>query len=93
MYRGKKEQFPNRPLYFLDCEAAPTENSLLTLSPIGLPHPTGICGSEFPLGATGIAALGDGRFLISEPFHAENSYGSRVRCYRFHRETGLFIQI
>ena len=89
VYRGKKEQFPNRPLYFLDCETA-AEDSRLALAPIGLPHPTGIYGSEFPLGATGIVSLGDGRFLISEPFHGEKCYGSRVRCYRFHRETGDF---
>ena len=93
VYPGKKERFPNRPLYFVDCEKAPTEDSLLALAPIGLPHPSGIFGSRFPLGETGIAALGDGRFLISEPFHAEKRFGSRVRCYRFCRETGDFSQI
>ena len=93
VYPGKKERFPNRPLYFVDCEKAPTEDSLLALAPIGLPHPSGIFGSRFPLGETGIAALGDGRFLISEPFHAEKCFGSRVRCYRFCRETGDFSQI
>ena len=93
VYPGKKERFPNRPLYFVDCEKAPTEDSLLALAPIGLPHPSGIFGSRFPLGETGIAALGDGRFLISEPFRAEKRFGSRVRCYRFCRETGDFSQI
>ena len=93
VYPGKKEQFPNRPLYFLDCEKAPSENMLLTLAPVGLPHPSGIFGSRFHLGSTGIASLGDGRFLISEPFHAENGFGSRVRCYRFQKETGDFVQI
>ena len=93
VYRGKKERFPNRPLYFVDCETIPTENSLLTLAPIGLPHPSGIFGSEFGLGSTGIAALGDGRFLISEPFHCEAGFGSRVRCYRFSKEMGSFMQI
>lgn len=102
VYRGKKERFPNRPLYFLDCEKAPIHcrlegleesGSLLSLAPIGLPHPTGIFGSEFPLGATGIASLGDGRFLISEPFRAERGFGSRVRCYRIQINTGLFAQI
>ncbi len=92
VYRGKKEGFPNRPLYFLDCEKGPAENALLSLAPIGLPHPTGIFGSEFPLGSTGIATLGDGRFLISEPFRTDEGFGSRVRSYRFCRQTGDFMQ-
>ena len=94
VYRGKKPQFPNRAMYFIDCSQPPLEGNQLTLAKIGLPHPeTGIYGSEFPLGSTGIASLGDGNFYISEPFENEQGFGSRVQCFRFCPDTGNFILV
>ncbi len=103
VYKGKKERFPNRSLYFIDCEKPPAEaplegldktGGLLTLAPIGHPHPdTGIHGSDFPLGSTGIATLQDGNFYISEPFHNNQGFGSKIRCFRLDKETGDFVGI
>lgn len=100
VYKGKKEQFPNYAMYFIDCTKAPVtgllqgighEGQQLTLANIGQCHEaTGICGCDFPLGSTGIATLGDGRFYISEPWKKENHFGSTVRLYRFDSTTAEF---
>lgn len=100
VYRGKKPQYPNYPMYFIDCTKAPETaalqglghtGQLLSLAPIGKCHaPTGICGSEFPHGSTGIASLGDGSFLISQPFQEGSAFGSAVSAYRFDPQTADF---
>ena len=103
VYRGKKEQYPNYPMYFIDCAAAPAlrllqgiehEGQVLALASIGKKHEsTGICGSEFPLGSTGIASLGDGRFYVSRPFEKDGRFGSEVNLYRFDPKTGEFTLV
>ena len=97
VYRGKKEQFPNYPMFFIDCAVPPKTEPL---KGIGISAPVlsltdfhgsaQICGSEFPLGSTGIAALGDGRFYIAQSFRTEQGYGGTVRLYRFDREKLTF---
>lgn len=69
VYTGKKPQFPNRHMYFIDLSKPAEEKdgrTYLTLAQRGLPHDSGIWGSDFPLGSTGIAALGGGYYYFSE---------------------------
>jgi hypothetical protein len=90
VYPGKKPQYPNYPMYFIDCTQPPRDGQL-TLAPLGECHQaTGICGCRFPLGSTGIATLGDGCFYISTPWEKPGCFGSSVRAYRFHPETAEF---
>lgn len=107
VYTGKKGKFPNFPLFFIDA-AVPAEEQalrgrgeerggLLHLAQLGEEGMGGIFGSRFPLGATGIFSLGDGRFYFSRPMEkeADKTFASRLELYRmvpgsealFHRET------
>lgn len=100
VYRGKKEQFPNYPMYFIDCAKAPVSAPLegighhgqqLSLAKLGICHEaTGICGSQFLYGSTGIASLGEGYFYISHPFQENGSFGTTVKLYRFDPATADF---
>ena len=66
VYKGKKEQFPNRPLYIIDGTSVPKEETLkgvtptetgkvLSLKPAGIPHEaSGVYGWDFPYGSTGL---------------------------------------
>lgn len=76
VYPGKKPEYPNYQLFAVDAAAAPRQQLLegvgetgavLLLKPIGNCHePTGLRGWYFPHGSTGLCALGDGNWLISE---------------------------
>ena len=77
VYRGKKEQYPNYPLFLIDGAAPPAEQPLrgaeprengkvLSLKEAGLLHEaSGIRGWEFPWGQTGMLSLGNGYFYFS----------------------------
>ena len=100
VYRGKKQQYPNYPMYFVDCSKAPVEAALpgighngsqVFLAPIGKYHEnTGIFGCDFPHGSTGLASLGEGVFYISHPFENNGVFGTTVKLYRFDPETTEF---
>ena len=51
---------------------------------------TGITGYNFPHGTTGLCALGNGKYYISEDKKDENGWSSTVRLYEFD-ETLLFV--
>ena len=98
VYRGKKEQFHNYPMFFIDC-AQPPRSELLrgigTTAPVlsltdfrGSNH---LCGSEFPFGSTGIIALGNNLFYISEHYRTEQGYGGVIRLYRLDKTQLTFI--
>ncbi len=103
VYKGKKEQYPNYPMYFIDCSKAPElrqlpgigqEAECLSLASMGECHEaTGICGSRFPHGSTGIASLGNGCFYISQPFYQDGHYGSSVSIFRLDPDSGTFTEI
>jgi len=100
VYRGKKEQYPNYPMYFIDCDKEPVNGVLagigqeghqLSLAQLGIRHEaTGIYGCEFPHGSTGIASLGNGDFYISHPFQENGHYGTTVKLYHFDPNTADF---
>lgn len=103
VYRGKKVEYPNYNMYFIDCTKAPQwkqlsgvghEGLALSLASVGKRHEaTGIYGSDFPHGSTGIASLWDGCFYVSEPFRKAESYGSAVSIYRMDSETAEFTLV
>ena len=76
VYVGKKEQYPNYPMYVIDGGAAPYEDELrgrdgehglvLTLKQEGVMHESsGVAGLSFPWGQTGMYAFGDGLWYFS----------------------------
>lgn len=72
VYRGMKPQYPNYPTYTVFARTPVVKNAAgeeeIFLSDDGILHePTGIRGWKFPLGTTGICALGDGLFYVSDP--------------------------
>ncbi len=81
VYQGKKEQFPNYPMFVIDGKAAPMrkvlsgvepamEGETLTLLKTGLvDEKTGLSGLSYPHGSTGLCSLGDGSFYVSHPGH------------------------
>lgn len=78
VYKGKKEQYPNYPLYTIDGSQKPVMQTLkgfdnkekgkvLKLVPKGILHETSsVYGWQHKWGATGIHSLGNGYFYISE---------------------------
>lgn len=100
VYCGRKPQYPNYPMYFIDCgkEAAETQlqgightGKQIFLAPIGECHGiSGIYGCRFPHGSTGIATLRDGTFYVSHPFQEGSVFGTTVHRYRFDPKTAEF---
>jgi len=81
VYKGSKPEYPNFSLFEIDASMAPVQRKLkgldeagmcLTLKQVSGCKYTETPGWNFPLGATGLYAYGDGRFLISQNFVAKN---------------------
>ena len=87
VYKGFKPKFPNYPLFFLDMKKASQLNDgkeYLELAKIGKKHePTGIYGSEFPYGSTGVISLGDGKFYFSKPSSTPGVWSTEIALYSF----------
>lgn len=88
VYPGKKEAYANYSLFAVDGSVAPvtaaltgveptTEGELLTLRPKAW---------HFPYGATGLFALGDGQYYISEEGRDGREHFTTVRLYRWDGE-------
>ncbi len=94
VYTGQKDSYTNFPMFLIDGTAAPLpseltgrpgeQGKLLTLAKLGETGLQGIPGCNFPLGSTGVWAVGDGRFYFSEPISnpEEKTFASEVRLYR-----------
>ena len=98
VYRGKKEQFSNQPLFMIDGKIPPLplplagrngdKGEVLTLATLGKKDHNGIYGIEFPYGQTGVCALGDGRYYFSHPQkHEDGSFSSTVVQYGINTTT------
>ncbi|MBE6607540.1 MAG: hypothetical protein E7633_03165 [Ruminococcaceae bacterium] len=103
VYCGKKEKFPNYPLYVIDMKKAPAEKELLgqegeigttlSIKEAGFCE-NGIYGYTFPHGSTGIASLGDGYFYISEPGADNGEFFSNIYLYRYTGENEMtFVRV
>ncbi len=98
VYRGKKQQFPNLPMYVADWNAPPvstalrgfgdgTRGDVVPLFRGGLYDAASeVFGWTFPRGSTGMIALGGGLFCFSFDRRSEAGYGSDIRLYKW---TGL----
>ena len=95
VYRGKKPEFPNWPMYVVDGGKAPEQRSLkgysperyglvLSLKDAGELHaPTGLRGYTYEWGQTGLFSLGDGRYYVSYDERAEDGWRTTLRLCRW----------
>ncbi len=103
VYVGKKEQFPNFPMYMIDAMQTPRVEKLcgcdvcgevLSLSRDGIfDEKSSVYGYDFKYGATGIISLGDGYYYFSKPWvdREKGTAGSDVYLYRYDKEKGFII--
>lgn len=73
VYRGSKPQFPNYPMYFIDVRH-PFEEGGKKCFPLcerGEKHESGIRGSKFGYGSTGMISLGGGEYYFSHDGYKE----------------------
>lgn len=103
VYKGEKEDYTNFPMFFIDGAVAPAEAPLagrggetgkvLTLKKLGTEGAHGIWGSHFPLGSTGIFAVGDGTYYFSEPQKdlEEKTFASHVLLHRMEDTETVFV--
>lgn len=100
LYPGKKPEYPNFKLMQIDATAAPVRKPLqglkeegmcLTLKKVGKElHPQSF-GWFFELGATGLYAYGDGRYLICQPMLARNGQCGLIMPFTFDVSNGFVV--
>lgn len=93
VYPGKKEKYPNYSMYVIDASVPAYGEDLesgeqikvLTLLEDGLYHEdSDTYGYDFPYGSTGIQALGNATYYISENKKDKNgNHASNIRLYRY----------
>lgn len=103
VYTGKKEMFPNYPLFFMDATQAPVmgelpgrngEQGLLLTAAHPAPGVSEDGGCWFDLGQTGVYAFGDGRYAFSKHLNRTEENGVRtfasdVVLYRLNPDDNL----
>lgn len=101
VYPGIKPEYPNYSMYALDALRKP---EILPLKGLGgetgetvflknasyTQEASGIPGLNFPYGSTGLCALGNGYYYISEPENTPDGYRTTVRLYEFDEKL-LFV--
>ena len=101
VYKGEKEQFANHSMFFIYCGEEPRLCNLKGIFEEGETLPlaefsrgdSGMGGSDFLHGATGLIALGDGYYYISEGFKQEKGYGGHIRLYQLDAENVDFKEV
>ncbi|MBO5269863.1 MAG: hypothetical protein J6B77_03690 [Clostridia bacterium] len=102
VYKGKKPEYPNRPLYIIDGARAPEmqvlkgcgsdrEEKVLFLKEAGIPHESGVYGWDFPYGSTGLYSFGNGYFYVSQNASVKINGGTKrlqTSVIRLYRFTG-----
>ncbi len=101
VYRGKKPEFPNYPMFIVDGHKAPRNTVLhgaepeMTAETLALAQgeltdaTSGVSGWSFEFGSTGLCSLGNGFFYVSHDGHDENGWFTHVRLYRWMDGKGL----
>ena len=89
VYTGKKESYPNYPLFFIDATSSPREGELLgrsgergLLLTVARPTPavSEAGGCWFGLGQTGVYAFGDGTYAYSVHMNRTEENGVRTQA-------------
>lgn len=82
VYRGKKEKFPNYPMFMIDLENPPVEKDGKKYLPLAKKHlhdeKSGVYGLDFKYGATGMISLGNGMWYFSKDKKTEQGYCSEI---------------
>ena len=106
VYPGRKENFTNYPLFFMDAAAAPVvselagrggEAGLLLAAARPTPAVSNSGGCWFGLGQTGVYAFGDGRYAFSQHMNRVEESGVRTQAsevvlYRLDGTDGTVFQ-
>lgn len=84
VYRGKKPAFPNYDLFAIDGSRAPEGDRLFLLD-----NGTGEAtpGWYYPYGSTGLCALGEGYFYVSQDGRQGEDYDSHLTLCRWDGQT------
>lgn len=87
VYRGKKPQFANPPMFAIDASVQPEREVLAGVYPetaadVLTLDARGTDGYDFERGQTGMASLGDGYFYFSHEGHSDAGQFSTVKLYR-----------
>lgn len=84
VYRGCKPEFPNYPMFFIDLRRQFIDDGRKSfpLCERGETHKSGIRGSYFGYGSTGMIALGGGEYYFSHDGRKDGGYFTEVRLYR-----------
>ena len=98
VYKGKKSEYPNYPLFCIDVKQRPVKavpqgldevHETLALSAAGLyDKPSGVYGYDFKWGSTGLCPLGDGQWYISEN-HKDKETGIQSCTARLYQWFGF----
>ena len=99
VYKGKKKNFPNYPMFVIDMNRAAVYGELknlnmkgeeIFLAEFGLKDErTEIRGMDFPYGSTGMISLGDGNFCFSKDFKTDDGWGTDIVMYKFDDADGF----
>ena len=103
VYTGKKEQFPNFPMFMIDVSKPAETKKLCGMDECGEVLPlavdgifderSGVYGFDFKYGATGMISLGNGCYYFSHPWvdKEKGRAGSDVYLYRYDEKDGFVI--
>ena len=93
VYPGKKEKYPNPPMFVIDGRKAAVQQKLTGLAEEGLvlslEKSTGLNGLPFGYGSTGICSFGNGYFAVSHDGHTDAGHHTHVRLYKW--DNGQFV--
>ena len=92
VYPGKKPEFPNYSLFFIDA-AVPPQDGMLALTDFAGHSDHRFCGSHFPYGAEGLCALGGGYFYIGRDRQEGGEHSGLVELWRFDGEELTFHRV
>lgn len=102
VYKGEKSEYPNYSLFAVDASATPVSRPIhgcdgtglhLALKKVGKPEHPEIFGWRFPLGATGLYAYGDGKYLISQPYTAKSGQCAFLLPHIYDEEKGFLLDV
>jgi len=98
VYRGKKPQYPNYPMFMIDAQRPAKSRPLAGVGMEGemmtlIELENGECGFDFPYGATGMVSLGDGYYYFSHDWKNPETgdHGTDVMLYRWDADAAFVL--